>query len=158
PSPYPRILLANAVGRIIPFRHPGFWLAVLIGESITDRINRFVYGSAEVSPAISRIVQIHIKEEARHIAYAKERVEEGLKGLPAWQRPFLNALLGVAFRQFIQALFFPPRRLYHLAGLDPGEHWEEVARLNEARWAFIRDMTAPTRTFLEDQGFAVALT
>lgn len=135
-----RLNLANLVGRYAPFESTGFWAAVIIGEEVPDRLNRVIRKHrADVCPAVYDIVSIHVMDEARHIAHARETLEERLTHLARWQKRLLQPVLNVVFRQFVEAYYFPPPRVYELAGLSPGAEWAKLARQNPRRLEFVKE-------------------
>ncbi len=157
PSPFPHLALANLAGRHLPFRHAGFWLAVFIGESLPDRMNRFLHqhGTA-LCPAVHEMVHIHIVEEARHIAHARDTLERLLPGVARWQAPLLRLLTGSLLRRFADTLFYPGAALYEAAGLTPGTQWADLARANPQRRRFVDAMVEPVLRPLAEQGWSLA--
>ena len=156
PSPFPRLRLAALVGRFAPFEHVGFWLAVLMGEAIPDRINRFVRRqSAELCPVAAALMQIHIADEAHHIAHARSELVRLMPGLPRWQAPLLRGLFYRVLRQFVATLFYPEPELYRAAGLEDPSRWSRLARDNPQRCRFVGDIVSPVLKPFADSGLAL---
>lgn len=148
-----RLNMANLVGRYAPFDSAGFWAAVLIGEEVPDRLNRFIRKHRdEVCPAVYEIVSIHVIDEARHIAHARETVESKLATMPGWQKRLLRTVVTRVVRQFINAYYFPGPRVYELAGLTPGVDWAKAARRNPHRKAFVENCLQSSLRLLKTHG------
>ncbi|MBI2311774.1 MAG: diiron oxygenase [Betaproteobacteria bacterium] len=138
---------------------PLFWLAVVIGEEVPDKLNRVLRLSppSTINPVVRQMCALHVTDEARHIAYARSALEASIAaagpGARFWLRPLINFLFGV----FVEAFYFPRPGLYELAGLAPGRLWRRRARANPRRMEFIRQCVAPTRRLLESHGFPIRL-
>jgi P-aminobenzoate N-oxygenase AurF len=157
PSPFPGLRLANLAGRYLPFQHCAFWLAAFIGEALPDRVNRFIREhGADLCPTVEEMARIHIVEEARHIAHARDRLDRLLPRLPRWQAPLVRALTGRLLRSFVDTLFYPGAAFYEAAGLTPGGSWRRAARENLERRRFVESMVRPVLRTLEGQGWRLA--
>ncbi|MGM0476698.1 MAG: diiron oxygenase [Pseudomonadota bacterium] len=149
PTAFPGLRLANLVGRRAPFESTAFWLAVFIGEQVPDRLNRVVHHRRrEVDPVAHAIARIHTRDEARHIAHAREQLQKRLGTMPRWRRRLLGVPIRRLFGQFVRALYLPEPALYERAGLTPGRDWARRAATNPERVAFIDTCVAPTRETL----------
>jgi hypothetical protein len=152
----PRRGFAEHFGRHAPLDSIGFWLAVLIGEEVPDRLNRYLRRHPEgVCPVILEIATHHVIDEARHIAYARAVLEARLPFAPAWRRRLLRPLLGRVLQQFVDAFYFPRAELYERAGLTPGRHWQRLARTNPVRRSFVDECLNPTLQMLRQHGLAL---
>jgi P-aminobenzoate N-oxygenase AurF len=145
PSPFLRLRLANTLGRFAPTGHAAFWLAVFIGESIPDRMNRLIcQHRGEVVVAAYDLARIHSTDEARHIAHARDVLAGARQTIPRWQVPLLARVIGIALREFVDTLFYPQPGLYRLAGLSDHIPWSRLARSNPARQTLVSAMVQPT--------------
>lgn len=145
--------IATLLGRYAPFESAGFQIAVLLGEEVPDRLNRYVQRHrAEICPAISDMVKNHLIDEARHIAHARDVLNARRKTLRSWRTRLLRPLLNAALRDFVRAFYFPGPRVYELAGLTPGKPWADAARRNPHRLAFVDDTVRPTLRMLQQYG------
>ena len=151
---FPRLRMANLVGRRAPFESTAFWVAVMVGEEVPDRLNRVIHRHRrEVDPVAHVVARIHTLDEARHIAHAKEQLQGRLAQMPGWQKRLLNPVLNRLFRQFVRALYLPEPALYEQAGLEDGRAWARLAATNPQRTAFIDDCVQPTLKTLNAFGF-----
>jgi hypothetical protein len=145
--------LLSLVGRHAPLNSLLFWLAVLVGEEIPDRFNRFVrQHQDQICTATHDIVRVHMIDEARHIAYAHDMVRRRMRTTPAWRRAPLQYLAQTLLRRFVRLFYFPNADLYELAGLTPGTDWTKAARTNRHRLDFVQAQLSPLVHMLEDLG------
>lgn len=152
-APAPRPRLGNLFGRYAPMESTPFWLAILLGEDIPDRLNRYIRRHAQgVCPAIVQVSTAHLIDEARHIAYARELLEGRIARMPAWRRQALAWLLRPLLDEFLTLFYFPQPAIYELAGLYPGKYWSRQARTCPKRRRFVRDCINPTLSMLQQRG------
>lgn len=148
--------LADRLGRWAPLESLLFWMAMVIGEEVPDRLNRYVRRHSEgVSQPILEICTLHIIDEARHIAYAREALEERLHSASRLHRWALRPIMQRLLRQFVHAFYYPEAALYELAGLLPGHAWARRARGNPAHAQFVDSCLNPTLQLLRARGFAL---
>lgn len=148
--------IASALGRFAPAGGSVFWLAMLIGEDVSDKFNRHVRGQADgVNPAVRQICTLHIVDEARHIAAARHNLETALSGAGTLRRWLLSAAARLLLWQMARAFYYPPACFYELAGLPRGTNWRRAALRNPARRTFIAERLAPTVRALESYGLDV---
>jgi hypothetical protein len=129
-----------------------------MGEDISDKCNRYLRqcGSGQINPLIRQMCTLHIVDEARHVAYAREQLQIHLARAGALRRCWLNLALDLMLRQFALRFYFPAAEFYELAGLARGAWWRRAARTDPQRRAFVRERMAPTVRMLERYGFRVA--
>lgn len=152
----PSVPLARLFGRYAPLESLAFWLAVLIGEEIPDRLNRYIRRHPQgVCPVVVEMSTAHMIDEARHINYARHLIDERLKGARAWQRALIRAVIQKLLRQFVSVFCYPPAAVYELVGLHPGRRWLAAARLNPSHLAFIESCVGPTLQLLRERGLEV---
>lgn len=148
-----RANLANILGRFAPFDSAAFWIAVLIGEEVPDRMNRLIRKHREaICPAVYDIITVHLIDEARHIAHARGTLESQLARLPRWQLRLFRPVINAVFRQFVEAFYFPPARIYELAGLIDGQKWVRLAHKNPSRQRFVDDCVSSALRLLRQHG------
>ena len=148
--------LTDFLGRHAPAESTLFWLAVVIGEDIPDRLNRFVrtHGDA-VNPLIKDMCRLHIIDEARHIARARSALEQRLTHTSALTRTLLTPLVRTLIAQFVRTFYLPRAEVFELVGLRPGHEWRARARSNLARIEFVTQNIRPTLNLLARHGFAM---
>ncbi|AOV16914.1 hypothetical protein BJI67_07415 [Acidihalobacter aeolianus] len=141
---FKRPRLATWVGRHAPYSSAAFWIAVLIGEQVPDRMNRTIRKHrGEIAPTVYDIITVHAIDEARHIVHARETLHECFPH-GGQLTPLYLPLLNRIFRQFVHAFYFPTPELYRQAGLDAPQLWARRARANPSRISFIDECVAGT--------------
>lgn len=159
PTPRFGLSVVNAVARAVPFDSVAFWVAVWLGEEISDRINRSVRAAPqeEVCPVVRQIVTLHAIDEARHIAAARRAVEERLEGVSEPGRRRLTWLANLLVGRFVEYLYYPGEAVYRAAGLPGGHNWARRARRNPARARFLAATLDPLQTRLHALGLGIHL-
>lgn len=148
--------LADFLGRHSPANSTLFWLAVVVGEEIPDRLNRHVRLSGDkVNPLIRQMCTLHIVDEARHIARARNALEASLERQSGFVVGVLNPVVNRLVRQFVSTFYLPSADVYESAGLLPGPKWRALAQSNPQRHRFIEQCVAPTLNLLGRYGFRV---
>lgn len=149
---------ANFLARHAPAGGVLFWLATVIAEDLPDKFNRYVrsHAGCDMNPVIRQICTLHIVDEARHIAFARRRLEAALAA-SAHCVTWLAPLIGLLLKQFVTTFYSPAAAFYELAGLTHGGWWRKIARHNPARIQFIHECVGPTVRLLEGYGIHVRL-
>ncbi|MFD4183453.1 diiron oxygenase [Rhodococcus sp. NPDC058514] len=101
------------------FRGTMLWVAALIGEEIFDATQRRVLDDPQLQPMISRLMQIHVTEESRHIRFAREGVRRRVAESHRIDKLWVGSVQGIGGPLF-QRLFTNPA-MYARGGLDPKE-------------------------------------
>ena len=147
--------MATAFARMAPFDSAGFWATILIGEAVPDQVNRILSRDERLPEAVRQVMGVHMREEARHIAFARSRVGERLDGLTPLRRRALARLVRQVFRQFIDQCFYPPAAVYAEAGLERPRALARRARRNPHRAGVVARCIGPTVDFLAERGLAL---
>jgi len=147
--------LASAFARFAPEGSAAFWATILVGENIPDRLNRRIFADKELPAAVLAITQIHMREEARHMAFARATIQERSRRLSAWQKRLLSPLLRRGIHQFLHTCFFPSANVYAAAGLAEPVLLARRVRHNPHRRRLMDECAAPSRDFLRSQGFSL---
>ncbi|MDH5545871.1 MAG: diiron oxygenase [Gammaproteobacteria bacterium] len=143
--------LANFVGLHLPFNSALFWLVVTIGEEVPDKMNRFIRkeSSSSVNPVIQQMCTRHIKDEARHIAFAREQLDRAMARTSRFSRYISQALINRIFNEFVTAFYLPHEKIYEYAGLSNGRLWRQRARCNPKRVHLVEKCVLPTMRQLQ---------
>jgi hypothetical protein len=150
----PRLL--DAVARWLPTDSLAFRLAVLLGEDIPHQFNRRIRAAAgSVEPVVVDMCTVHMQDEARHIAEAKQAVDDAVARLGRVRRRLVAVGMRRLIARFTQALFFPDALLYERAGLKPGAAWRQKAAHNPLRHALVEACLAPSLTWLATRGLVI---
>ena len=147
--------LLTHLGRWLPFQSTLFWGAILLGEEVPDRLNRYIRLHAEgVCPVAVEISVLHSTDEARHIAYGREVLKNRLESANPLTRRLLGTALSILLSRFVNTFYYPPESLYRDAGLPNGP-WVAQARTNATRRLFVAHCLGPTVTRLRGLGLPV---
>lgn len=154
---FQRPWLADWLGRHAPTHSRLFSLALVIGEEVPDRLNRFIRTKGEgINPLIQEMCRLHIIDEARHIARARSDLAQGMQHAAPLKRKMLQPWAQLLVRQFVRAFFLPQAEVYELAGLTPGKHWRTLAAQNPVHQQFIAQCIQPTLNMLARQGLPLS--
>ncbi len=143
------------LGRRLPFHSTLFWSAVLLGEEVPDRLNRYVRLHAQgVCPVAVELCVLHSTDEARHIAYGQDILRHRLEGAGRMTKRALGYALGGLLRRFATTFYYPPQDLYERAWLPTGP-WAARAATHMHRRQFVAHCLSPTVARLRELGLAV---
>jgi hypothetical protein len=145
---------AHLIGRLAPMGGALFWLTVVIGEEVPDKLNRYVRATENnaINPLIRQLCSLHLMDEARHIAHARSTLVNSLHNYGRLRKAALSCIASILLKQFARSFYLPQEGIYELAGLSPGKKWRELARQNPERREFIRRCIEPTLNLLRNQG------
>lgn len=148
---YPRDRMLDFFGWV--FRHIAWdevaYGVVLAGEEIFDVMQRDWMTSDDVAAPIRRAAYIHVVEESRHMAYARQKIRDRLTGISRFRR-FVSTLI-IAVGTHLVAKGLVNRRTYDALGLD----WDVVKSNidgNEHHRIMFRRAAEPFIEFLSKEG------
>ncbi|MBO0787309.1 MAG: diiron oxygenase [Actinobacteria bacterium] len=141
----------HALGRLLPAiaRGPALWGAVLLGEELTDRIQREQVEDETIQPLIRMVNRIHILEEARHIGFARAELTRTAAAVPRAELPYHRAVLARVGFLIARNLIRPD--VYRAVGLEPRAA-RRVALANPYHQQTIRFSGEKVMAFLGDAG------
>lgn len=125
------------------------YASILVAEEILDRWQRELMTDERVQPLIRMVSRVHVLEEARHMAFAREEVE---RAVPTLSKASL-ALHRVVIAQtaFMVARTLVNPRVYAAVGLDPREARRQA--LGNPRYQETMAWTGErVLSFLDEQG------
>ncbi|MCE5292318.1 MAG: diiron oxygenase [Nocardiaceae bacterium] len=116
--PYRMKAPMRVVARALPsvLRGPMVWVGALLGEEIFDAIQRKTLDDPDLQPVVSRVMRVHVSEEARHISFARDSLSRQVGELSRAQRAYVQSLVAVAAPIFLWLLTNPA--IYRRVGLD----------------------------------------
>jgi len=130
-----------------------YWLTVMFGQEIPDRMNRVIrQQKTRICPAIFDVATFHTVDEARHISFSRRMVVSNAKRLSKTKAFMLRMMLQRLLNQFVDAYFFPEPGTYDYAGLVAGRSWASLARNNPHRVQFIKQQLTGILTNLSQLG------
>lgn len=136
-----------------------YWFLVVVAEDIPDKLNRFVrrQSGPRMCPFIRQMITLQMVDEARHLAYARRRLELAMAGRGKIAARAFPRVLDALFNRFVRAYFWPRAELYERAGLGDGKFWRRMALHNPQRREFVLRLCAPTMRLIGGHGINVRL-
>lgn len=129
-----------------------FFFGVLAGEEPIDHTQKDVLREGkELHPIMSRVMAIHVAEEARHISFAHEYLRKRLPHLRRGQRLLLSLNVPIIMRVLCQAILVPPRSFFRQFGI-PREVRKELFFDSPESRQLLRDVFADVRMLCYDTG------
>lgn len=122
---------------------------VLAGEEIFDVMQRDWMASEDVAAPIRRACYIHVVEESRHMAYARQKIRTRLTTISRVRR-FISTLI-IAMGTHLVAKSLINRRMYEDLGLDWKVVGPEIDE-NEHHRIMFRRAAEPFIEFLSREG------
>ncbi|KQU28299.1 MULTISPECIES: diiron oxygenase [unclassified Rhodococcus (in: high G+C Gram-positive bacteria)] len=133
----------------LPF---GFFVGVLAGEEPIDHAQKSILrAGASQHPLMTRIMQIHVAEEARHIGFAHQYLEHRAPKLSRRQRFAMSIATPIIMRVLCDVIMKPSKQVQRELGI-PREVVREVWWDNDASAKTLRDMFGDVRKLSEDMG------
>ncbi len=128
----------------------GFFVGVLAGEEPIDHVQKAILRSGENRhPLITRIMQIHVAEEARHIGFAHQYLRHKAPRLKSYQRGLISVIMPVIMRVLCDAIIKPSRAMRRELQI-PDHVVDEVWWDGEASQKMLRDMFGDVRMLADD--------
>ena len=89
----------------------GFFIGVLAGEEPIDHMQKGILrGGDDLPPVLSRIMEIHVAEEARHISFAHEYIKRRGPRMGRIDRSIMAILFPVIMRVLCDVIMVPPKQ------------------------------------------------
>jgi hypothetical protein len=130
-------------------RGPSAYASILVAEEILDTWQRELMRDERVQPVTRMVARIHVLEEARHMAFAREEVQRQLRDLSRVQLVVQQHLTSQTCLMVARSLVNP--RVYESVGIDP-RVGRRAALGNPHYRATMRWMGAKPLAFLRDNG------
>ncbi|GAA4385069.1 diiron oxygenase [Tsukamurella soli] len=90
-----------------------FYMGVLAGEEPIDHLQKQFLRSGDTQhPAMTRIMQIHVAEEARHISFAHQLLERRIPTRGKFPQFLLSLAMPIVMRVLLGAIMVPPREFW----------------------------------------------
>lgn len=124
------------------------YVGILIGEYLLDIMQRDGMIDNRVLPMVRGVSNIHVIEESRHMAFAKEEIKELSKGLNIAQRHSVAIACAIIGNLIMRQLVQP--EVFTNAGLP--EEYRKQALNNKQYKELLKEKSAPLMRFIEDAG------
>jgi P-aminobenzoate N-oxygenase AurF len=145
-GPQPRI---HRLGRMFNtvVRGPSAYASILVAEETLDTWQRELMKDERVQPVTRMVSRIHVLEEARHMTFAREEVQDKMIGLSKAQLVVQQTLTAQVCFMVARALVNPA--IYSAVGIDP-KHGRRVALGNPHYRDTMQWMGAKPLAFLRE--------
>lgn len=124
------------------------YVGILIGEYLLDIMQRDSMIDDRVLPMVRGVSNIHVIEESRHMAFAKEEIKGLSEGLNFAQRQSVAVTCATIGNIIMKQLVQP--EVFVNAGL-PAEYREQALK-NKQYNDLLRDKSAPLMEFIKNSG------
>jgi hypothetical protein len=106
------------LAKVLPLvgRGPSVYAAILVAEEVLDRMQRENMNDETVQPLIRMVNRIHVLEEARHVAFARQEVAQGMAEAGRLAKQYHRVMTAVVSYFVAQSLVNP--EVYAAVGLD----------------------------------------
>jgi len=133
-----------------------FWAMVFVGETVTDQLalKAMAAPADSICPVARRVLSLHHRDEARHIAAARALLEGRLRAMSAARRRVFAGALRFLLERFLAATLYPtPASLAELEIDDPRTAALAARRCPERR-ALAEACARPALALLADHGLS----
>jgi hypothetical protein len=147
-GPQPKI---HRLGRLFNHlvRGPSAYASILVAEEMLDTWQRDVVKDDRIQPVTRMVSRIHVLEEARHMAFARDEVQRQMSGLS--RRQLLWHQNVTAQTSFLVARALVNPEVYRSVGIDPALG-RRTALANPRYHATMQWMGEKPLAFLREQG------
>jgi len=149
PRSYKRLFpwLAAAGG----FFPEAFFVGILAGEEPIDHLQKSIMRAGGTHPLVDRIMQIHIAEEARHIGFAHQYLEQHVAELGPVRRRLLALIFPIIMRRLGDVIMKPSEKARRDMGM-PVEVAREIWWESPEARKELRDMFSDVRMLADTLG------
>lgn len=125
------------------------YAAILVAEEVLDVMQRDWMRDERVVPFVRTINNIHVIEESRHMAFAREETRQRLRAAGPARRHASALVVAIAAYAIVKSMWNPA--VYENAGLDRERALRE-ARANKHFQSMLRSSCAGLMEFLDSCG------
>jgi hypothetical protein len=148
--------LMRALAPILPWAASmfpvAFFIGVLAGEEPIDHTQKAILRSKkELPPVLSRIMEIHVAEEARHISFAHQYVRRHAPRLGRFDRWMVSWTFPVIMRVLCDVILVPPRSFRKEFGI-PRKVMKQLYWKSPQSRAHLQSLFADVRMLAEEAG------
>ena len=134
-----------------------FWVMAYIGETVTDtfamKALKLTQSEQEpMCPVAEAVLTFHHREEARHIAAARQFLAGRMSGMSLQRRWIFSRTLQWLLKLFLDATMYPSAESLKQAGLSKPESLARLIRNDLARQSVAADCAMPAVSLLRRDG------
>ena len=128
-----------------------FFVGILAGEEPIDHLQKSIMRAGGSHPLIDRIMQIHIAEEARHIGFAHQYLEQHMPEMGFVKKQAMKVIFPVLMRVLCDVIMVPSKQAREDMGI-PDEVAKEIWWDSEESRKRLRDMFGDVRMLADNVG------
>ena len=128
-----------------------FFVGILAGEEPIDHLQKNVMRAGGMHPLMDRVMQIHIAEEARHIGFAHQFLEQHVAELNPVKKQLLGFIYPVLMRWLCDVIMKPSKQALADMGI-PEEVAKEIWWESEESRKMLRDLFSDVRMLADNLG------
>ena len=154
-EPYGPMPAIHQLGKLFTVisRGPAAYASILVAEEVLDRLQREQAGDDAIQPLMRQVNRIHIMEEARHVAFARDEVTRGIAALSRTELTYQRWATALISFFVVRSLINP--RVYAAVGIDPAVG-RRAALANPHHREMIRFGGEKIMAFLQEAGMVGA--
>ncbi|MDD9878970.1 MAG: diiron oxygenase [Magnetovibrio sp.] len=155
-------LLTRVAGRLDP-AGPAFWAMVYIGETVTDTfglkaLKRAREPGQDICPVARQVLELHHRDEARHIAAARTLLASRIGQMTGARRLAFTTSLRFLLNRFLDATLYPTAASLAALGLDDPKGVAAAVKASPARRRLAQACAQPALDMLRRDGMLPAST
>ena len=154
-EPYGAVPFVHQLGKLFSVVNwgPAAYASILVAEEVLDRLQREQCSDDRIQPLMRQVNRIHIMEEARHVAFARDEVTRGLAGLSRAELAYQRFMCAFTSFFVVRSLINP--KVYAAVGIDPAQG-RRAALANPHHREMIRWAGEKIMGFLDEAGMVAA--
>jgi hypothetical protein len=149
--PYGAVPFVHQLGKLFSVVNwgPAAYASILVAEEVLDRLQREQANDDSIQPLMRQVNRIHIMEEARHVAFARDEVTRGIAELSRTELAYQRFTCALTSFFVVRSLINP--KVYAAVGIDPKEG-HRAALANPHHREMIRFGGEKIMAFLDEAG------
>lgn len=151
-----RTRLLSAIAHRLGPDDAEFWAMVFVGETVTDQFALKAMAAPEdaICPVARRVLTLHHRDEARHIAAARALLEGRLRKMSEARRRLFATAMRFLLKRFLGATLYPTPASLAALGLDDPGGAARAARRCPARQALAAACARPALNLLAEHALS----
>ena len=153
--------LLNTIAKRLRIETAEFWAMVFIGETVTDTFAMKALKLSKpaddpICPLAEQVLALHHREEARHIAAARQFLAARISRMSRHRRWIFARSLRWLLNLFLEATMYPSLESLRRAGITDADNLVQRLRLNPWRQEVAAACAAPAVSLLTREGLMSA--
>ena len=153
--------LLTAIAKRLRIETPEFWAMVFIGETVTDTFAMKALKLSKpaddaICPVAEQVLALHHREEARHIAAARQFLATRISRMSRHRRWVFARTLRWLLNMFLEATMYPSSESLHRAGVPDADNLVQRLRRDPWRQEMAAACAAPAVSLLTREGLMSA--